>query len=216
MSSASVGTGSGSPINITGLASGLDSASIIKALLNAERIPITQLTHRQEKLQGQANALASMQSSMRALSFAAFEFRLGALFENSQAVSSSEPLRVSAATTSGAGVGGYEVEVSQLANSAQRTFTFAPPAGEDTVTIDGSTYTLKAGGSAKELASIVNGDSKATVYAAVLNNETIVFSSRTTGASTLNSSKSATAPARSRKRQGQPRKGAMPNSWSMV
>ncbi len=135
----------GSPINITGLSSGLDTNSIITALLNAERIPITQLTHQQEKLQGQASALASMQSSMRALSFAAFEFRLGTLFENSQAVSSSEPLRVSAATTTGAGVGGYEVEVSQLANSAQRTFTFTPPAGEDTVTIDGGEYTLKAG-----------------------------------------------------------------------
>jgi len=182
MSSASVGTGPGSPINITGLASGLDTGSIIKALLNAERIPITQLTHQQEKLQGQASALASMQSSMRALSFAAFEFRLGTLFENSQAVSSSEPLRVSAATTTGAGVGGYEVEVSQLANSAQRTFTFTPPAGEDTVTVDGGEYKLKAGGTAKELASKINADSKATVYAAALDNETIVFSSRTTGA----------------------------------
>lgn len=119
---------------------------------------------------------------MRALSFAAFEFRLGTLFENSQAVSSSEPLRVSAATTSGAGVGGYEVEVTQLANSAQRTFTFTPPAEEDTVTIDGGEYTLKAGGDVKELASKINADGKATVYAAVLNNETIVFSSRTTGA----------------------------------
>ncbi len=182
MSSTSLSSLAGSPINITGLASGLDTNSIITALLNAERIPITQLTHQQEKLQGQANALASMQSSMRALSFAAFEFRLGTLFENSQAVSSSEPLRVSAATTSGAGVGGYEVEVTQLANSAQRTFTFTPPAGEDTVTIDGNEYTLKAGASAKELASKINADSKATVYAAVLNNETIVFSSRTTGA----------------------------------
>ena len=182
MSSTSVSSLAGSPINITGLASGLDTNSIITALLNAERIPITQLTHQQEKLQGQTNALASMQSSMRALSFAAFEFRLGTLFENSQAVSSSEPLRVSAATTSGAGVGGYEVEVTQLANSAQRTFTFTPPAGEDTVTIDGNEYTLKAGASAKELASKINADSKATVYAAVLNNETIVFSSRTTGA----------------------------------
>jgi flagellar hook-associated protein 2 len=181
MSSTSVGTLAGSPINITGLASGLDTNSIITALLNAEKIPITQLTHQQEKLQGQASALASMQTSMRALSFAAFEFRLGALFENSQAVSSSEPLRISAATTSGAGVGGYEVEVTQLANSAQRTFTFTPPAGEDTVTIDGGEYTLKAGASAKELASKINADSKATVYAAVVG-ETIVFSSRTTGA----------------------------------
>jgi flagellar hook-associated protein 2 len=183
MSSASVGTTAGSPINITGLASGLDSNSIIKALMNAERIPITQLTRRSEKLQGQASALAGMQSSMRALSFAAFEFRLGTLFENSQSVSSSEPLRVSAATTSGAGVGGYEVEVKQLANSAQRTFTFTPPAAEDTVTIDGGEYKLKAGGTATELASKINADSKATVYAAVLGPETIVFSSRTTGTS---------------------------------
>lgn len=181
MSSASVGTTAGSPINITGLASGLDTGSIINAILAAERIPITQITHQQEKLQSQATVLASMQASMRGLSFAAFEFRLGTLFENSQVVSSSEPLRVSAATTGGAGVGGYEVEVKQLANSAQRTFTFASPAAEDTVTIDGQEYALKAGASAKDLASKVNTDSKATVYAAVVG-ETIVFSSRTTGA----------------------------------
>jgi flagellar hook-associated protein 2 len=182
MSTPAVGS-TGSAINITGLASGLDTNSIIEALLSAERVPITHLSDEQEKLQGQATALASMQSSMRALSYAAFEFRLGALFEDSQLVSSSEPLRVSAASTGGAGVGGYEVEVTQLANSAQRTFSFAPPAAEDTVTIDGSEYKLKAGGSAKELAGEINADGKAGVYAAGVNSETIVFSSRTTGAS---------------------------------
>src|SRR6185312_17511443 len=69
------------------------------------------------------------------------------------------------------------------ANSAQRTFAFASPAGEDTVTIDGREYTLKAGATAKDLASKINGDGKGTVYAAVQGKEeTIVLSSRTTGA----------------------------------
>jgi flagellar hook-associated protein 2 len=183
MSSASVSTTSGSPINISGLASGLDTSSIIEALLSAERVPVTHLTHQTEQLAGQATALGTMQSNLRAISFAAFEFRLGSLFENSQAVTSSEPLRVGAATTGGAGVGGYEVEVTQLANSAQRTFTYAAPAAEDTITVDGNEYTVKAGATAKEVASKINADSKGTVYAAALNEETLVFSSRTTGAS---------------------------------
>ncbi len=68
-----------------------------------------------------------------------------------------------------------------MANSAQRTFAFASPEAEDTVTIDGHEYTIKAGASAKELASKINSDSTATVYAAVVESGTIVFSSRATG-----------------------------------
>ncbi len=52
------------------------------------------------------------------------------------------------------------------------------------MTIDGREYTLKAGATAKELAGKINADSKGTVYAAVQGKEeTIVLSSRTTGAS---------------------------------
>ncbi|HEX4467616.1 MAG TPA: flagellar filament capping protein FliD [Solirubrobacteraceae bacterium] len=183
MSSVSVGAGNGTtPINVTGLASGLDTTSIIEALLSAEKLPITHLQNQQEKLQGQVSHLQALQSSMRTLSFSVFEFRLGSLFETTQAVTSSEPLRVSAATTGGAGVGGYEVEVKQLANSAQRTFAYTVPAGEDQITVDGHEYTVKAGATAKELATKINADSTATVYAAATDAGTLVFSSRTTGA----------------------------------
>ncbi len=40
----------------------------------------------------------------------------------------------------GAGIGGYEVEVTQLANSAQRTFTFTSPSSEETISIDGQEF----------------------------------------------------------------------------
>lgn len=182
MSTLSVGGSGGSPLSVTGLASGLDTKAIITALLSSEKEPITRLTNQQEKLQGQQGLLQGIQTSLQQLEFSISEFSLPSLFETAQTVTSSEPLRVSAATTAGAGVGGYEIEVKQLANSAQRTYTFKSPAAEDTITIGGRTYTVKAGATAKELASMVNSDGSATVYAAVTEGETLVLSSRATGA----------------------------------
>lgn len=181
MSTLAVSSTGNSPITISGLASGLDTSSIISALMTVERQPVTRLTHEQEKLQAQQQELQGVQSSLQQLALAASEFSLPSLFETSQTVTSSEPLRVSAATTSGAGIGGHEVEVTQLANSAQRTFTFTSPAAEDTLTIDGAQFTLKAGETAKELAGAINSDSSATVYAAVLEGGTLVLSNRATG-----------------------------------
>jgi flagellar hook-associated protein 2 len=177
----SVNSTSGSPLSFSGLASGLDTTAIINALLLAEKEPITHLTHQQERLQGQQTLLQGIQTGLQKLEYAISEFALPSLYETSQTVTSSEPLRISAAPSSGAGIGGYEVEVKQLANSAQRTFTYTTPTAEGTVSIDGHEYTLKAGETAAEFASKVNSDGAATVYAAVLGTE-IVFSDRTTGA----------------------------------
>ncbi len=179
-STPSVGSG-GSTISFSGLASGLNTSAIIEALMGAERAPVTRLTTQQEKLQAQQGQLQGIQTSLQQLSFEVSEFSLPSLFETSQIVTSSEPSRVGATSTTGAGVGGHQVEVKQLANSAQRTFAFTSPASEDTVTIDGHEYTIKAGASAKELASKINSDSSATVYAAVVEGGNIVFSSRVTG-----------------------------------
>jgi flagellar hook-associated protein 2 len=170
-------------IQFTGLASGLNTSSIITALLSAERQPITHLSNQQEKLVAQRTAIATIKTSLLELNFAGSEFRLPSLFEGTQTVTSSEPSRITAtATASGAAVGGYELEVTQLANSAQRSFTFASPAAEETITVDGREYTLKAGATAKELAAKINADGKGTVYAALQGTEGIVLSSRTTGA----------------------------------
>jgi flagellar hook-associated protein 2 len=180
-SSLGVNSSSSAPITISGLASGLETTKIIAALMGAEREPVTHLSDEEAKLQAEQSALQSIQSSLQAVAYSASEFSLPSLYESSQSVTSNEPSRVSASTTSGAGVGGYEVEVTQLANSAQRTFTFASPAGEQSITIDGQEFTLKAGENAKELASAINNDGKATVFAAVLEGETLVLSNRATG-----------------------------------
>lgn len=171
----------GVPINITGLGSGLDTNAIISALMGVQRLPLTRMGNEQAKLQAQQQQLQEIRSNLRQLSFAAAEFSLPSLFETSQTVASSEPTRVSATTTAGAAIGGHEVNVTQLANSAQRTFTFTSPASEDTVTIDGQEFQVKAGATAQELAKSINSNSKATVYAAVLDSGTIALSDRATG-----------------------------------
>lgn len=183
MSTSSLGVSSSphAPITISGLASGLETTKIIAALMGAEREPVVHLSNEEAKLQAEQGQLQSIQSSLQQLAYSASEFSLPSLYESSQSVTSNEPARVSATTTSGAGVGGYEVEVTQLANSAQRTFTFASPAGEQSITIDGETFTLTAGENAKELASAINNNGKATVFAAVLEGEAIVLSNRATG-----------------------------------
>ncbi len=182
MSSSSVGTPGSSPLTLSGLATGLNTSQIISALMSAARQPVTRMTTQSEELTAQQQELQSIQSSLRALALAASEFSLPSLFQTSQTATSSEPTRVAAAATSGAGVGGHEVEVTKLASSAQRTFTFTSPAAEDTITIDGHEYKLAAGASAAELASKVNSDSKGTVYAAALEGGKVVLSTRATGA----------------------------------
>lgn len=182
MTGISVNTEIGQGTSINGLASGIETGTIIKALVEAERVPITHLTKQQEKAQGQQEQLHSVQTLLQQLASSVEEFALPSLYESSQKVTSSDPTRVAVAASSGAGPGGYQVEVKQLANSAQRTFQYTSPEAETTVTIDGREYTLAAKETAKELAAKINSDSKADVYAAVLGSgETIVLSTRATG-----------------------------------
>jgi flagellar hook-associated protein 2 len=182
MSVTAVSSSSGSPISFSGLASGLNTNEIITALLNVEREPITRLSDEQTTLEGQRTQLQSFQSSLTQLTFDAQELGSPLLFNTSQTVSSSEPARIAATTTTGAAVGGYEVEVTQLANSGQRTFTFKSPAAAETLTIDGKEIEVAAGASIQDLVDKINADSSATVYAAALGEATVVLSTRETGA----------------------------------
>ena len=177
-----VGSSASAPISFNGLASGLNTGEIINALLGVERQPITRLSDEQTTLEGQRTQLQSIYSSLTQLSFDAQELGSPTLFKTAQTVSSSEPARIAATTTSGAAVGGYEVEVTQLANSGQRTFTFKSPAAAEKLTIDGHEIEVAAGASIQDLVDKINSDSSATVYAAALGEESVVFSTRATGA----------------------------------
>ncbi len=182
MSTSVVGSASAPPLKIQGLGSGLKTEEIVSELMSIERRPLTQMQEEQTLQQDQETALRGLQSSLQSLGLSAGELKSPTLFQDSQQVTSSESSRVSASITgTGAAIGGYEVEVTQLASAAQRTFSFKSPAAAGSLTIDGHEVKLTASESIAELVDSINADSEASVYAAATNSETIVLSDRATG-----------------------------------
>jgi flagellar hook-associated protein 2 len=172
-----------SSLQITGLASGLDTNQIISEEMAIYQQPVTNLQNQQSGLTAMNKELTSIQSELQTLSSDALAVGDPTLFETSQSVTSSDPTRVTASSASGAGVGGYQVSVSQLANSAQATYGFTSPTSDDSISVNGSPYTIKAGESIQDFVDSINSDQNGTVYAAATNSGTVVFSSRATGAS---------------------------------
>jgi flagellar hook-associated protein 2 len=173
-------TGS-STLQITGLASGLDTDKIISQLISIQQQPITALQNQETGVGANKTQLTAIQTALQAVSADSMALLDPTLFQNTQAVTSSDPTRVTATSSTGAGVGGYQVSVTQLANSAQRTFSFASPSSDDQITIDGHQTTIKAGESIKDFVNSINSDKNATVYAAATDSGTVVFSERATG-----------------------------------
>ena len=168
---------------VTGLASGLDTDQIIQEEMSIYQQPVTNLQNQQSGLTAMNKQLTSIQSELQTLSADALAVGDPTLFETTQSVTSSDPTRVTATSATGAGVGGYQVSISQLANSAQATYGYTSPTSDDNITVNGSSYTIKAGESIQDFVDSINSDQNGSVFAAATNSGTVVFSSRQTGAS---------------------------------
>ncbi|HWE09060.1 MAG TPA: flagellar filament capping protein FliD [Solirubrobacteraceae bacterium] len=181
--------GTNSAMQITGLASGLNTNQIIQEEMSIYSQPVTNLQNQQNGISAQAKALSSVQAELQGLVGDAQALGDPSLFANTQTVTSTSPALVTAtATNSGAGavIGGYQVGVNNLASSAQRTFAFTSKSTANTVTIDNQSVSLAAGASAQDLANAVNGKSNMDVWATVTSSGDLVFSDRATGAQTGN------------------------------
>jgi flagellar hook-associated protein 2 len=173
----------GGGLQVTGLASGLDTNQIIQEEMAIYQQPVTNLQNQQTGLTAMNKQLTSIQQELQTLSSDALAVGDPTLFMTQQSVTSSDTTRVTATSATGAGVGGYQVSVSQLANSAQATYGFTSPTSDDNITVNGSAYTIKAGESIQDFVDSINSDTNGTVFAAATNSGTVVFSSRQTGAS---------------------------------
>ena len=175
-----------SGMQITGLASGLNTNQIIQEEMSLYQQPVTNLQNEQSGMSAQKKALTSVQTELQTLESDAQALSDPSLFANQQSVSSTDPTLISASAPSGAGavVGGYQVQVVGMAESAQRTFTAnAANLGGDQVTIDNVTLpALGAGASVNDLATAINGNSKVDVWASVNSSGQLVLSDRSTGA----------------------------------
>lgn len=167
-------------ISFGGLASGLDTNSIIDQLIQVEGQGQLRLQRQQKVLQARQDLLRDIGGKMRTLRSAAAALQSASTWASTQTVSSGDATRVGATLTSGAGPGGYQVAVSQLARAEQRTYTYTPPAAADTLTIGSYSLALAAGATLDDTVAAINADSTAPVYAVNVSGQ-LVLSSRSTG-----------------------------------
>jgi flagellar hook-associated protein 2 len=126
-----------STFNISGLASGLDTNSIVDQLMAIERVPETRIKNRQAAENARQQALRDIQTRLQTLQDAADGLQDVGAWANTQSVTVSDSTKLTASYVSGAGPGGYQVSVTQMARASQHWFTYTPPSGADTITIGG-------------------------------------------------------------------------------
>lgn len=186
-------------IALSGLASGVDTASIVSQLMAVERQKTTTITNRQTKAQAEQDALKSVVSKLTALQSAADAFKKnGTAFATSQTVESSDASKVAVTKLSGTGAGGHSLQVDRLAASAQRGFSVGAITAAGSITLGSgtkdpvtgtwsksTTIAFEANATPATIAEQINGRTDAPVYAAVVKNadgeDRLVFSARTTG-----------------------------------
>ena len=84
-------------LSLSGLASGVDTASIVDQLMALERQSLTKIGYRKAAVTGQQDALKEVASKLNALKDAALALSAGSTWAQKQTAESSDPTRVAVA-----------------------------------------------------------------------------------------------------------------------
>jgi flagellar hook-associated protein 2 len=168
-------------ISLSGMASGMDTNSIVDQLMAIERNKIVKQNLRTKAIEAQATGLRDVQTKLRALKGAAEALRSPVLWANTQTVESSDAARFVVERTGMAPAGAHSFAVRQLAAAEQEGFTYTASATPGSLTVGGKTVAIPANAKPSDLAAAINANAELPVYATALDDDTIVFSSRQTG-----------------------------------
>src|SRR3954470_2370219 len=133
--------------SVSGLASGIDTATIIDQLMSIERQPQTRLKNQVTISAARKTVLSDIQTRLKNLQLAAQDLKSAALWANKQTVDVNDATKVSASLSGAAGTGSYQLNVATLARGSQRWYTYAPPAADDSITFSNGHSTTIASGS---------------------------------------------------------------------
>src|SRR3954454_23093051 len=159
-----------STISFGGLASGLDTNTIVDQLMAIERQPQNRLKLKQGQIDARKSALGDVMSRLKNLRLAAQDLKSTTLWLDTQSVDVNDTTKIAATRTGGAGTGGYQVTVTQLASASQHWYSYpaTAPATDQTLTIAGHDITIFAGSDITAAANTINSDSNSPVYASVV------------------------------------------------
>src|SRR3954463_664762 len=173
--------------SISGLSSGIDTATIIDQLMSIESQPQTRLKTQVTVSAARKSVLSDIQTRLKNLQLAAQYLKSATLWANKQIVDINDSTKAAVSLNGSAGTGTYSVEASKLARGAQRWYAFTQSASDETITYsNGDSTTITAGSDINAAAAPINSDANAPVYASAVTDantgtQYLVFSSRKTG-----------------------------------
>jgi flagellar hook-associated protein 2 len=159
-----------SGLRLTGLASGLDSDSVVEQLMAIERQPRTRTARQQVGVQARQDSLRQIDSKLTSLKLATGDLRSALVWLPSQTTSSSNEAIVTAKRLAGAAPGGYQVNVQTLASADSRTYDWVDGGGDLAISYkdDGVTKSKPfdlAGKSLDEAVTAINNADDSPVWA---------------------------------------------------
>src|SRR4051794_9761691 len=173
-------------IQLTGLASGMDTASIISQLMAIERAPRTKITLDQSATTKRQSLLQDISTKLTAVKSANDDLKSVATWLDTQTIESGDATKLTATRTGGAPPGGYDVSITQLATAERQTYTFQSPAADGPLKVlnkDGTeraSINLKAGASVDDAVAAINSSTDANIYAVNVNGD-LVLAAKSTG-----------------------------------
>jgi flagellar hook-associated protein 2 len=173
-------------IQLSGLASGMDTASIISQLMAIERTPRTKITLDQSATTKRQSLLQDINTKLTALKAANDDLKSVTTWLDTQSVESGDATKLTATRTGGAPPGGYDVAITQLATAERRTYDFQSPAADGPLKVlnkDGTeraSIDLKAGASVDDAVAAINSNTDANIYAVNVNGD-LVLAAKSTG-----------------------------------
>lgn len=133
-------------IRISGLASGIDTETMIKQLMQAERAPVDRLAQKKQTLTWQRDAYREMNRGLLDLRTAASDMLLSKNY-TSKTVTSSDTSKVSVTASPTATTGSVTIDkIGQLASSASVTMKTVPGQAGSTTLADSGLFTADSNG----------------------------------------------------------------------
>src|SRR3954466_12380731 len=120
--------------SISGLSSGIDTATIIDQLMSIERQPQTRLKNQVTISAARKTVLSDIQTRLKNLQLAAQDLKSATLWANKQTVDVNDATKVAASLSGPAGSGSYQLNIGQLARGTQRWYSYTSPGSDDTIT----------------------------------------------------------------------------------
>ena len=176
-------------LTLGGLASGMDTNTIVAQLMSIEAQGKTRLLAQQYRTEARKTALDQIATKLRALKTATEDLRSVTSWTTVQTVETSDAAKIGATYKSGAAVGSYSISVTQLARAEQRFYTYTPNAGAaTTISIKAGTeptdptisIDIAAGADVNAAAAAINAKSDSPAYASVVDGQ-LVLSGKKTG-----------------------------------